>query len=32
MENNKLKTINKNKLLTEIDKTSIEYDEIKSII
>lgn len=32
VENNKLKSINKNKLLTEIDKTSIEYDEIKSII
>ena len=32
VENNKLKGINKNKLLTEIDKTSIEYDEIKSII
>lgn len=32
VENNKLKSINKNKLLTEIDKTSIEFDEIKSII
>lgn len=32
IENGKLKKINKNKLLSNIDKKSIEYDEIKSII
>ena len=32
IENDKLKKINKSKLLSNIDKKSIEYDEIKSII
>ena len=32
IENGKLKKINRSKLLSNIDKNSIEYDEIKSII
>ena len=31
IENNKLKGINKSKLLADVDKTNIEYEEIKSI-
>ncbi|GFO96737.1 DEAD/DEAH box helicase domain-containing protein, partial [groundwater metagenome] len=32
VENNKLKSIDKNKLFSEIDIESIEYEELKSII